>query len=128
MLGKSSDIRNRIYFINSHVPTGGVMNRPLVVGLLLAAAGAAYGQTASAPTTQAARAAGAQLFRSHCASCHGLNGAGGIGPSLTSGVFFHGSTDADLFRNISKGVPGTSMPDQFFSSAQIWQIVRMCDR
>src|SRR5262249_47338124 len=31
--------------------------------------------------------------------------------------------DADLYRNISEGIPGTAMPDQFFSSAQLWQIV-----
>ena len=66
---------------------------------------------------------GEKIFRSHCASCHGLNGGGGSGPSLATGVFYHGDTDADLYRNISEGIPGTAMPDQFFSSAQIWQIV-----
>ncbi len=83
----------------------------------------AAGQTASAQASQADRAAGEKIFRSHCASCHGLKGAGGSGPSLTTGVFYHGSTDADLYRNISEGIPGTAMPDQFFSSAQLWQIV-----
>jgi cytochrome c oxidase cbb3-type subunit III len=72
---------------------------------------------------EADREAGAKIFRSHCASCHGVNGTGGAGPSLAAGVFYHGSTDADLYRNISEGIPGTAMPDQFFSSAQIWQIV-----
>src|SRR5215831_13487391 len=91
--------------------------------MLLASAILAHGQTASAPATQAARTAGERIFRSHCASCHGLHGAGGSGPSLITGVFYHGSTDADLYRNISEGIPGTAMPDQFFSSAQIWQIV-----
>ena len=99
------------------------MSRSVAVGILLASAILARGQTASAPTAEAARLAGEKIFRSHCASCHGLKGVGGSGPSLTSGVFYHGSTDADLFRNISEGIPGTAMPDQFFSSAQIWQIV-----
>jgi cytochrome c oxidase cbb3-type subunit III len=99
------------------------LNRSVSLAILLAAAGLAPGQTASPPATQAARAAGEKIFRSHCASCHGVNGAGGSGPSLTTGIFYHGGTDADLFRNISEGIPGTAMPDQFFSSAQIWQIV-----
>ena len=99
------------------------MNRSVAFGLLLAAAGLAPGQTANSQARQTAGAAGEKIFRSHCASCHGLNGAGGSGPSLTSGIFYHGGTDADLYRNISEGIPGTAMPDQFFSSAQIWQIV-----
>ena len=52
-------------------------------------------------------AQGAKTFRSHCASCHGLHGEGGIGPRLASGRFYHGSTDADLLNNISNGIPGT---------------------
>ena len=99
------------------------MNRSVFTAILLSTAGLAPGQTAPPPATPAARAAGQKIFRSHCASCHGLNGAGGSGPSLTTGIFYHGGTDADLFRNISEGIPGTAMPDQFFSSAQIWQIV-----
>jgi putative heme-binding domain-containing protein len=67
--------------------------------------------------------AGAKIFRSHCAECHGLNGEGGRGPSLTTGIFFHGGTDADLFRNISDGIPGTAMPGVFFSEGQVRQIV-----
>lgn len=90
---------------------------------MLAAVRPAAGQTAATKASAADRAAGEKIFRSHCASCHGLNGSGGSGPSLTTGVFYHGSTDADLYRNISEGIPGTAMPDQFFSSAQIWQIV-----
>src|SRR5262245_37320614 len=90
---------------------------------MLAAIGLAAGQTPASRATEADRAAGEKIFRGHCASCHGLKGAGGSGPSLTTGVFYHGSTDADLYRNISEGIPGTAMPDQFFSSAQIWQIV-----
>jgi cytochrome c oxidase cbb3-type subunit 3 len=96
------------------------VNRSVIIGILLAA-GLAPGQTP--PATPAARAAGEKIFRGHCAGCHGLNGAGGSGPNLTSGIFYHGGTDADLYRNISEGIPGTAMPDQFFSSAQIWQIV-----
>jgi putative heme-binding domain-containing protein len=69
------------------------------------------------------REAGGRIFRTHCAPCHGLKGTGGTGPDLTTGRFFHGSTDADLYRNISEGIPGTAMPDVFFDGTQVWQIV-----
>lgn len=76
------------------------------------------------PHTSAADvAAGAKIFRGHCAECHGLKGEGGRGPNLTTGVFYHGSTDADLLRNITDGIPGTTMPSVFFSEDQVWQIV-----
>ena len=83
----------------------------------------ARGQTTNPQATPADRQAGARLFRSHCASCHGIHGTGGLGPDLTSGSFFHGSSDADLFRNIAEGIPGTAMQGVFFEGTQVWQIV-----
>jgi putative heme-binding domain-containing protein len=67
--------------------------------------------------------AGAGIFRSHCAECHGLKGEGGRGPSLSTGLFFHGSTDSDLMRNISDGIPGTAMPGVFFSPVQVSHLI-----
>ena len=81
------------------------------------------GEVKNPHSTPADVAAGAKIFRSHCAECHGLKGEGGRAPKLTTGVFFHGSTDADLFRNITDGIPGTAMPSVFFSQDQVWQIV-----
>ena len=76
------------------------------------------------PRTSAADvAAGAKTFRSHCASCHGVNGEGGRGPDLASGVFFHGSSDLDLLNNISDGIQGTEMPGLFYSPDRVWQVV-----
>jgi len=76
------------------------------------------------PRTSAADvAAGAKTFRSHCAPCHGMNGEGGRGPNLASGVFFHGSSDMDLLNNISEGIQGTEMPGLFYSPDRVWQIV-----
>jgi putative heme-binding domain-containing protein len=74
-------------------------------------------------TTPADVAAGAKSFHSHCAPCHGYTAEGGRGPNLTTGHFFHGSTDADLFNNITNGIPGTEMPSIFFSPDRVWQIV-----
>ena len=68
-------------------------------------------------------AAGGRIFRSHCASCHGLDGAGGKGPDLTPGVYRHGSEDLDLYNTISLGVPGSEMAGIFFEGKQLWQIV-----
>ena len=91
--------------------------------VMLAGASLAAAQSASSQATPAGRAAGEKIFRAHCAGCHGVAGVGGTGPSLTTGVFYHGSTDADLYKNITQGIEGTAMPDQFFTGAQIWQIV-----
>ncbi len=94
--------------------------------ILLIAAAALPGQEAEVrnPRTSLADvAAGAKTFRSHCSPCHGLNGEGGRGPNLAAGRFYHGSSDADLLRNISTGIPGTEMPALFYNADRIWQIV-----
>ena len=94
--------------------------------LFLLWAAAAFGQDIPARnphTTPADQAAGAKIFRSHCAPCHGAAGQGGSGPNLSTGAFFHGSTDADLYRTITDGIPGTAMPGTFFDGTQVWQIV-----
>ncbi|HVW87243.1 MAG TPA: c-type cytochrome [Bryobacteraceae bacterium] len=99
------------------------MKALFLLAAVSAAAASAQTATKAPPFTDADRAAGARIFRSHCAPCHGVKGTGGLGPNLTSGVFFHGSTDADLYRNISEGIVGTAMPSVFFDGAQVWQIV-----
>jgi putative heme-binding domain-containing protein len=74
-------------------------------------------------TSPADIAAGRKMFRSHCAPCHGPAGEGGLGPTLASGVYYHGSTDEDLLNNISNGIPGTAMPATYFDPNQVWQLV-----
>jgi len=53
---------------------------------------------------------GRGAFRIYCAPCHGIRAQGGRGPDLTRGTFNSGDTDAELFRVIKDGVPGTEMP------------------
>jgi putative heme-binding domain-containing protein len=54
---------------------------------------------------------GRVMFRMSCSGCHGLRATGGrSGPDLTRGSFAAGDTDADLYRVITDGVPGTEMP------------------
>jgi putative heme-binding domain-containing protein len=83
------------------------------------------GTTATNPFTSAAdRAAGAVIYKSHCAACHGLEGrGGGDGPDLTSGRFRRGSTNDALFQTIANGVPGTTMRAFALSGREIWQVI-----
>ncbi|SRR5579884_70890 len=70
-------------------------------------------------------------FRANCAFCHGLGArGGGRGPDLTRTPKKHGDADADLFRTINEGVPGTAMPPNGatqqgvgMTEAEIWQVV-----
>jgi cytochrome c oxidase cbb3-type subunit III len=67
---------------------------------------------------------GAVLFRQECIYCHGVGARGGMrGPDLTAGSWTHGGLDVDLFRTITDGVPGTSMPPHKLASDEIWQLV-----
>src|SRR6266550_2522621 len=75
--------------------------------------------------------AGEFEFRINCAFCHGLGArGGGRGPDLTHAQKRHGSSDADLFQNISNGIPGTAMPANGtngqgvgMTDEEIWQII-----
>jgi cytochrome c oxidase cbb3-type subunit 3 len=70
------------------------------------------------------RIEGMRMFRSTCAACHGLEGAGGSnGPSLTTGTFKRGGTDEDLFRSITKGVPDTPMAAYPLDGSKVWQLI-----
>ena len=67
---------------------------------------------------------GSSLFRANCSPCHGLNAkGGGRGPDLSSGKWTHGSSDADIFRTITQGVPGTQMPASGFEDSETWALI-----
>ena len=67
---------------------------------------------------------GAVLFRQECTFCHGVAARGGMrAPDLTTGLWSHGGSDAELARTISGGVPGTAMPPNNLPDDEIWQIV-----
>ncbi len=52
---------------------------------------------------------GADLFAGNCASCHGVEGTGGVAPALNSMQFLEASTDEQTAALISVGVPGSTM-------------------
>jgi len=54
--------------------------------------------------------AGQRLYGPQCQVCHGANGDGVPGVDLKLGRFRRSSSDEDLARVISSGVPGTGMP------------------
>jgi putative heme-binding domain-containing protein len=83
------------------------------------------GQTNPLAGDRAAIDVGKGNFRLYCAPCHGIHAQGGRGPDLTRGSFSAGDSDADLFRVISKGVPGTEMTDygDRFDDQMIWRFV-----
>jgi cytochrome c oxidase cbb3-type subunit III len=63
-------------------------------------------------------------FRAGCAPCHGPNArGGGRGPDLTSGRWTHGSSDDEIFRTITQGVPGTEMPANAFEDSETRAII-----
>lgn len=66
---------------------------------------------------------GKRAYRVHCANCHGADARGGRGPNLASGELYHGATDADLYRTIEDGIPGTEMPSSWLEPKRIWQVV-----
>jgi cytochrome c oxidase cbb3-type subunit 3 len=75
---------------------------------------------------------GESQFRANCAFCHGLGArGGGRGPDLTRAQKRHGNSDADLYRTINEGVPGTAMPPNGatqqgvgMTEEEIWQVIR----
>lgn len=83
-----------------------------------------FPETVKNPFTSPAEVvAGGLLYRSHCAVCHGIDGEGGRGADLTTGLYRYGSSDAELYHTISEGIPGTEMPAIFFNGRQLWQLV-----
>ncbi len=52
---------------------------------------------------------GSSIWEFNCASCHGLNGEGGLAPALNSMQFLQLATDDQIQGLIAVGVPGSQM-------------------
>ena len=70
-------------------------------------------------------ASGRDLFAQICQSCHGPGAQGSDrGPALATTALRQGNADADLFRSIRSGVPGTQMAGfPALSEQDIWRLV-----
>jgi cbb3-type cytochrome c oxidase subunit II len=55
-------------------------------------------------------ALGKATFATTCASCHGPDGGGIIGPNLTDEFYLHGGQPLELLRTVSEGVLAKGMP------------------
>ena len=53
--------------------------------------------------------AGARIFQSNCALCHGRDATGGKGPNLAKGQFRYATSDAKFLDIIVNGIPGAGM-------------------
>jgi putative heme-binding domain-containing protein len=90
---------------------------------LAGAAGARPAAQDHGPYTQADIEAGARVYSSQCAACHGLNGDLVSGIDLRRSQFRRASTDDDLARVVTNGVPGTGMPPFALKPAEITGII-----
>ena len=61
--------------------------------------------------------AGQRLYGPQCQVCHGANGDGVPGIDLKLGRFRRSSSDQDLARTITSGVPGTGTPTDAVSGS-----------
>jgi mono/diheme cytochrome c family protein len=79
---------------------------------------------ANEPGSVGASGPGAQIFQSNCASCHGANGEGGIGPKLAGGAVV---TDFPYEQNqiafVTKGRGGMPAFGGTLSPQQLKQVV-----
>lgn len=70
-----------------------------------------------------ALAEGRLLYRTNCGVCHGMEGRSGRGARLAVREHRHGNSDAELFRIIQNGVPGTEMPGLWLDEDSVWKIL-----
>ncbi|AFN74752.1 cbb3-type cytochrome c oxidase subunit III [Melioribacter roseus P3M-2] len=66
-------------------------------------------ETVSFVDDAAALSEGKEIFVKNCASCHGQNGEGLIGPNLTDDYWIHGGGIKNIFKVIKYGVPQKGM-------------------
>jgi mono/diheme cytochrome c family protein len=57
----------------------------------------------------ASLAAGKEIYTVNCATCHGHNGEGGIGPNMTDDYWIHGAGMANMMHIIKVGIPAKGM-------------------
>lgn len=68
---------------------------------------------------------GSLMYGGYCSGCHGGRGHGGKCPDITDDIWIHGGSDVEVFRTVSKGVPGTEMRnfDVGLKADEMWRII-----
>jgi alcohol dehydrogenase (cytochrome c) len=66
---------------------------------------------------------GRRAYLRACSECHGADGSGGTGPSVTKTDLLRGSSDWALYRTISRGIRGTPMAPYAAGERETWQLV-----
>ena len=66
---------------------------------------------------------GAQLYDEFCSNCHGSEGDGVGNVNLKSGQFRQATTDQNLRRILTRGIPGTGMPPGAYADADLVALV-----
>ncbi len=71
----------------------------------------------------AAATAGRAVFNQTCSGCHGEDAQGGRGPAL-AGIFGRRNEDAEVYRTIRSGIPGSQMPAfSALPTDDVWRII-----
>jgi alcohol dehydrogenase (cytochrome c) len=76
----------------------------------------------SSDASEGDRRAGARVFRERCTGCHGVDGSGGMGPSLTRSQYSHGDSDLAIYHVLRDGIPGTAMPSAGLPLHELLQV------
>jgi putative heme-binding domain-containing protein len=97
----------------------------LLTAFLAAAGLRAQGQGQAHPGeySQADVTAGAEVYRANCTGCHATTGDGVGTVDLRRGRFRNASSDEDLMRVISTGIPGTAMQSFKLNQNELTSIV-----
>lgn len=53
---------------------------------------------------------GKETYTAYCASCHGPDGGGLIGPNLADAYWLHGGAITDIYKTVARGVLEKGMP------------------
>ena len=93
------------------------MLRSVLVGITLSAS--LWAQDHAGHYTPEAIERGSRLYGANCAFCHGPNGDSITGVDLKSGKFRNATSDEDLAKVITTGLPGTAMPPHKLSTTEL---------
>ena len=66
---------------------------------------------------------GARLYNANCTRCHAESGDAVAGVDLLGGQYGRAGSDFELMRLLRTGVPGTAMPPNDFSTAELTGLV-----